>query len=157
MNKLLFYWLFFLPIFINAQGKSIDLSFKNCAVNFSSHPDSLYKDSLLFVGNGEIHILADSIIVTFVNEWECGKYHMNILEKYSWVENNMNITKYSGQLTYFGGEYSALLFCDLNGKVLSFVWDNQWVQTGGVKYAQKRRIYYDLQNLNRQLLHSFSN
>jgi hypothetical protein len=137
-----------------SQTGDIRLSFQDCNILTKNHPDSAYIETNRFYGNGTIHFYADSIILTYSNEWECGKYKMNIDNRLDFQEDDMRITAYNGVITYFNIIYSALLFQDNNGTVLSFALDTDWIMSEDKEYPSKRRVYTDLIDQNRHILNT---
>lgn len=148
---------FLLSANVFSQTSTIHLSFKDCSILTKFHPDSLYVETSRFYGNGDIQFYKDSIILTYNNEWECGKYQMIIDERIEWHEDSLQITAYSGTMTYYNINFSALLFRDVNGKILSFALDTEWIKADYIEFPSKRRVYYDLVNQNRQLLNTIGN
>ena len=115
------------------------LTFDNCGVVTRDSVNGEFGNELVFTGSGAIDFYTDSIVLTFANEWECGKYLIHLTDTQEYSEADMHVTLFGGKAEYFGWICSMQLFKYKDGTI-DFLLDNNYIGNT----AMKRRIYMNL-------------
>ena len=118
------------------QSAKLELVFDTCYVLSRANPYDTLSNQFLFYGGGVINFFNDSIVLTFSNSWECGKYMMHLSDTLDYTDAYKHVTLYSGKIEYYGWEFNMLLIEYHDGSI-EVVLETEYYEN----VAMKRRIY----------------
>ena len=115
------------------------LSFDECIVLTRDSIDGEFNNEILFTGSGAITFYKDSIVLTYANKWECGKYLIHVTHTEQRREDNKHVTLYSGNAEYYDW-FCGVQYFENDDGTKDVLLDTEFKD--GV--SMKRRIYMNL-------------
>ena len=131
-------------IALNASLNSFSqthIEFDTCFVYNRLDSDSTFKGTGLFVGNGAIDIYRDSIVLQFSNDWECGKYIIDLNDSDGRVNGKNFVWYYRGRERYRLWDMSCIMVVDNKDKPIYFELQSGFSNIGEESFAQTSRVY----------------
>lgn len=129
---------------ISAQSNR-SISFDSCFVYGREHPDSVFFATGLFTGEGSFEFHRDSIIVTFSNEWESGKYLIELEDLDGEIDGDGFIWYYRGMEKYRGWGFICMLVVNANDQPIHLELFSDYMESEEAYFAGKTRVYNILQ------------
>ena len=117
------------------------ISYDSCFVYARQHPDSVFRTSGLFTGEGNFEFHRDSIIVTFSNEWESGKYLIELEDLEGEIDGDDFIWYYRGYEKYRGWGFICVLVVDKNDQPIHLEMFSEYSETEESTFAKTTRVY----------------
>lgn len=122
------------------------ITFDSCFVYGREHPDSVFRASALFKGFGNFDFYRDSIVVTFSNEWESGKYLIELEDLEGEISGDDFIWYYQGHEKYRGWAMICMLVVDAYDQPLYLEMFSNYTETEETSFANTTRVYNILDN-----------